>query len=98
MKMAIENIGYPNTFGLETVAHPLGQRKKIPFRIIAATNTRLIRHHDHLTFPLYRDTAGIENTVDYIEIFYNQKRSHGYANDVSPVELVNQYFNRPQSV
>lgn len=33
-----------------------------------------------------------------IEMFYNPKRRHGYANDVSPVELENQYFNRLQSV
>lgn len=35
---------------------------------------------------------------DYIEMFYNPKRRHGYANDVSPVEFENQYFNRLQSV
>jgi putative transposase len=35
---------------------------------------------------------------DYIEMFYNPKRRHGYANDVSPVEFENQYFIRLQSV
>jgi putative transposase len=35
---------------------------------------------------------------NYIEMFYNPKRRHGYANDVSPVEFENQYFNRPKSV
>jgi putative transposase len=35
---------------------------------------------------------------NYIEMFYNPKRRHGYANDVSPVEFENQYFNRLQSV
>lgn len=35
---------------------------------------------------------------DYIEMFYNPKRRHGYANDVSPVEFENQYFNRLRSV
>ena len=35
---------------------------------------------------------------DYIEMFYNPKRRHSYANNVSPVEFENQYFNRLQSV
>ncbi|MFZ5582666.1 MAG: IS3 family transposase, partial [Pseudomonadota bacterium] len=35
---------------------------------------------------------------NYIEMFYNPKRRHGYANDVSPVEFENQYFNRLRSV
>ena len=35
---------------------------------------------------------------DYIEMFYNPKRRHGYANDVSPVQFEQQYFNRLGSV
>ena len=31
-------------------------------------------------------------------LFYNPKRRHGHAKDVSPVEFENQYFNRLQSV
>jgi putative transposase len=38
------------------------------------------------------------DVLDYIEMFYNPKRRHGHANDVSPVEFKNQYFNRLQSV
>ena len=38
------------------------------------------------------------DVFNYIEMFYNPKRRHGYANDVSPVEFENQYFNRLQSV
>ena len=38
------------------------------------------------------------DVFNYIEIFYNPKRRHGYANDVSPVEFENQYFNRLRSV
>lgn len=34
---------------------------------------------------------------NYIAMFYNPKRRHGYANDVSPVDFENQYFNRRQS-
>lgn len=34
----------------------------------------------------------------YIEMFYNPKRRHSYADDVSPVEFENQYLSRPQSV
>lgn len=29
------------------------------------------------------------DAFNYIEIFYNPKRRHGYANSVSPVELEN---------
>ena len=46
---------------------------------------------------LDREEARCE-IFDYIEMFYNPKRRHGYANDVSPVEFENQYFNRLQSV
>ena len=35
---------------------------------------------------------------DYIEMFYNPKRRHGYASDVSPVHYEKQYFNRLESV
>jgi transposase InsO family protein len=38
------------------------------------------------------------DVFDYIEMFYNPKRRHGHANDVSPVEFENQYFNRLQGV
>lgn len=35
---------------------------------------------------------------DYIELFYNPKRRHGYAGDVAPVEFEKHYFNRLKSV
>jgi putative transposase len=35
---------------------------------------------------------------DYIELFYNPKRRHGYANGLAPVEFEKQYFNRIKSV
>jgi putative transposase len=38
------------------------------------------------------------DVLNYIEIFYNPQRRHGYTNSVSPVEFENQYFNRLQSV
>ncbi|MQY52760.1 IS3 family transposase, partial [Rhodocyclus gracilis] len=45
---------------------------------------------------LDRDEAR-RDVFHYIEMFYNPKRRHGYANDVSPVEFEKQYFNRLQS-
>jgi len=39
-----------------------------------------------------------QDIFDYIEMFYNSKRRHGYANDVSPVQYEKQYFNRLESV
>ncbi|SFO09005.1 IS3 family transposase, partial [Nitrosospira briensis] len=38
------------------------------------------------------------DVFNYIEMFYNPKRRHGYTNSVSPVEFENQFFNRLQSV
>ena len=38
------------------------------------------------------------DVFNYIELFYNPKRRHGYANGLSPVEFEKQYFNRQQSV
>jgi putative transposase len=48
---------------------------------------------------IYADREDARRDVfNYIEMFYNPKRRHGYANDVSPVEFEKQYFNRLQSV
>ena len=38
------------------------------------------------------------DVFDYIEMFYNPKRRHGYNGDVSPVQFEMQYFNRLESV
>ena len=38
------------------------------------------------------------DVFNYIEMFYNPKRRHGYANDVSPVLFKNRYFSRLWSV
>ncbi|MBC7787389.1 MAG: IS3 family transposase, partial [Methylophilaceae bacterium] len=35
-----------------------------------------------------------QDIFDYIEMFYNPKRRHGYANRLSPVEFERQYFSR----
>ena len=48
---------------------------------------------------IYTDREEARRDVfDYIEMFYNPKRRHSYANDVSPVEFEKQYFNRLESV
>jgi putative transposase len=44
-----------------------------------------------------RDEAR-SDIFDYIELFYNPKRRHGHANDVSPVQFEALHFNRPASV
>ena len=44
-----------------------------------------------------RDEAR-RDIFNYIEMFYNSKRRHGYANNVSPVEYEQQYFNHLESV
>ena len=48
---------------------------------------------------IYADREEARRDVfDYIEMFYNPKRRHSYANDVSPVQYEKQYFNRLESV
>jgi len=38
------------------------------------------------------------DVFDYIEMFYNPKRRHSYADGLSPVQFERQYFNRLESV
>lgn len=35
-----------------------------------------------------------QDVFDYIEMFYNPRRRHSYANRLSPVEFERQYFSR----
>ena len=39
-----------------------------------------------------------QDVFDYIEMFYNSKRRHGHAKDLSPVEYEKQYFMRLEAV
>ncbi|OWW21596.1 hypothetical protein AYR66_21005 [Noviherbaspirillum denitrificans] len=39
-----------------------------------------------------------DNAVDYIEMFYDPKRRHGYNNRLSPVDYEKQCFKRLASV
>ena len=39
-----------------------------------------------------------QDVFDYIEMFYNPKRRHGYNNYLSPVNDEKQYFERLASV
>jgi putative transposase len=48
---------------------------------------------------VYADREQARRDVfDYIEMFYNPTRRHGYNNSLSPVEFEKQYFNRLESV
>jgi putative transposase len=48
---------------------------------------------------IYADREEARRDVfDYIEMFYNPKRRHGYAGGISPVQFEQQYFNRLGSV
>ncbi len=48
---------------------------------------------------IYADREEARRDVfDYIELFYNPKRRHGYTGGLAPVEFEKQYFNRLQSV
>jgi len=42
---------------------------------------------------IYTDRAQARSDVfDYIELFYNPRRRHGFTNQLSPVEFERQYF------
>ena len=48
---------------------------------------------------IYKDRGSARQDVfDYIEMFYNPKRRHGYNDDVSPVAFEKQYFQQLASV
>ncbi len=38
------------------------------------------------------------DVFDYIEMFYNPKRRHGFNNQLSPVEFEKRYFQSMESV
>jgi putative transposase len=38
------------------------------------------------------------DVFDYIEMFYNPTRRHGYNNNLSPVEFEKRYLNQLESV
>lgn len=57
----------------------------------------LKRERIHRKTYLYREEAR-RDVFNCIKMFYNPKRRHGYAKDVSPAEFENQYFNRLRSV
>lgn len=47
---------------------------------------------------IYTTRAQARSDVfDYIEMFYNPKRRHGYANQLSPEEFERQYFFEQQN-
>ena len=48
---------------------------------------------------IYADREEARRDVfDYIEMFYNPKRRHSYADGLSPVQFEQRYFNRLESV
>ncbi len=48
---------------------------------------------------IYADREEARRDIfDYIELFYNPKRRHGYADGMAPVEFEKQYFNRLRGV
>ena len=57
---------------------------------------RAIRPHSGK--PLTTSTYTPGDIFDYIEMFYNPKRRHGFNNKLSPVNYEKQYFERLASV
>lgn len=48
---------------------------------------------------IYPDREAARRDIfDYIEMFYNPKRRHGYNNRMSPTNFEKQFFERPTSV
>ena len=56
-------------------------------------------NHRHMPArPSEHAESARRDVFDYIEMFDNPKRRHGYANKVSPVEFERQQFNTLNSV
>ena len=59
---------------------------------------RLLKR-ERIRCNVYMDREEVQRDVfDYIGMFYNPKRQHGYANRLSPVEFEKQYFIQLESV
>jgi transposase InsO family protein len=55
--------------------------------------TELVHHED------YRSRTEAKASIfEYIEVFYNTRRRHGFNNQLSPVEYEEQYEERLASV
>lgn len=61
--------------------------------VLLVVTTVVPRRHVYAT----RDAAR-SDVFDYIEIFYNARRRHGFNNQLSPVEYEEQYEKRLASV
>ena len=65
---------------------------------VAETFFQLLKR-ERIRRRIYTDREEARRDVfDYIEMFYNRKRRHSYADGLSPVQFEQQYFNRLDSV
>lgn len=54
---------------------------------------------ERIRSQIYNTRAQARSDVfDYIEMFYNPKRRHGYTNQLSPVEFERQHFLNNRTV
>jgi len=65
---------------------------------VAESSFQLLKR-ERLRRRIYVDREEARRDVfDYIEMFYNPKRRHSYADGLSPVQFEQQYFKRLESV
>lgn len=66
--------------------------------IVAESFFQLLKR-ERIRRRIYADREEAKRDIfDYIEMFYNPKRLHSYADGLSPVQFEQQYFNRLRSV
>jgi putative transposase len=74
------------------------QARQLPRQCVAESFFQLLKR-ERIRRRTYIDREEARRDIFYyIEMFYNPKRRHGYANRLSPVEFEEQYFNRLESV
>ena len=78
--------------------HSMSRRGNCHDNAVAESFFQLLKR-ERIRRKIYLDRNEARRDIfDYIEMFYNPKRRHGYTNDVSPIEYEKRYFNRLTSV
>ena len=78
--------------------HSMSRRGNCHDNAVAESFFQLLKR-ERIRRRIYTDREEARRDVfDYIEMFYNPKRRHSYADGLSPVQFEQQYFNRLESV
>jgi putative transposase len=76
----------------------IGRRGNCHDNAVAESSFQLLKHERVRRKTNINREDARRDIFDYIEMFYDPKRRHTYAKNVSPVQYKKQYFNQPKSV